>query len=497
VPSLGGLTALPQESPPEKVRFGPDIEPIVRIIEETPRERCVEVLIGKLRDGLPYRRLLAGSFFAGIRKAYSHHEVYKIHAVHQVSMDVRTDERLLPLFWAIDGFKQRQEDFPAPALYELKGTLPRPENAAAELAAATDRADQERAELAVVALARNQGARQTVEQLWRYGCRKGGAGGHGAISVANCFRALEIIGWQQAEPVLRFVVQDLFHFGWLKPDAYLVPNTIRADQILSKLPASWGGTRGDRSATHALFALIRAGNCGEACELAVQQLRAGFAAQAIWDAVHLATAELMVRHSSGWGLASRPLHANTSTNALHYAFRTISTPRTKLLVLLQAVAWAADKTSGDLKSNGLRDKSITDLGVSPIPASTEKAVAEIFELLPSRTYRWNPNADPNAVLTYGKRENADEACRNAFTLTSQRPEAVPLFVQTAHSWLCRKASNDQHEYKFLAAILEDSALVSQEWQPHILAASVHYFHGSQTPDNPVMEQARRALRNMG
>ena len=47
---------------------------------------------------------------------------------------------------------------------------------------------------------------------------------------------------------------------------------------------------------------------------------------------------------------------------------------------------------------------------------------------------------------------------------------MPLFVQTAHSWLCRKASNDTHEYKFLAAILEDAGSVSPEWRPHLLAA---------------------------
>jgi hypothetical protein len=495
VPSLGGLAALAGEPPPAKVRFGPDIEPIVRLIEETPRERCVEVFVDQLRGGLPYRRFLAAAFFACVRREYSHHEVYKIHAVHQVSMDVRTEERLLPLFWAINGFKQRQEDFPGESLKRLRGSLPKPDQAAAELVEAAEHFDQERAELAIVALARNQGARRTMEQLWLYGCRNGGSGGHGAISVSNCFRALEIIGWQEAEPALRFVVQDLFHFGWLKSDEYLLPNTARAEQLLNTLPPGWGGSQADRPATSALFAQIRNGKATEACDLAAKQLQDGIAAQAIWDAVHLATAELMVRHSSGWGLASRPLHSNTSTNALHYAYRTSSSPRTKLLVLLQAVAWAASKTSGDLAGKGLRDMSITELGGVAIPASSEKAVAEIFELVPHRTYRWDPK--DGAVLTYGKRENADEACRKVFALTSERPEAVPLFVQTAHSWLCRKASNDHHEYKFLAAILEDAALVSPEWQPHVLAASVHYFHGNQTPDNPVMQQARDAMRKIG
>src|SRR5205807_259864 len=116
--------------------------------------------------------------------------------------------------------------------------------------------------------------------------------------------------------------------------------------------------------------------------------------------------------------------------------------------------------------------------------------------LPTRSYRWDPKAQ-TAVLTYGKRADADEACRKVFTLLKERPEARPPFVQTALSWLCRKASNDHHEYKFLAAMLEEASLVSPRWQPNLLAASVHYFHGVQSPDNPVVQQAREALRHIG
>jgi hypothetical protein len=202
----------------------------------------------------------------------------------------------------------------------------------------------------------------------------------------------------------------------------------------------------------------------------------------------------MVRHKSGWGLASRPLHANTSTNALHYAFRTCTTPRTRLLALLQAVAWAAGRTGDDLAD--LRDVQIAELPAASVPAKAEDAVAEVFALLPSRTYRWDAEGK-KAVLGYGKRDAADEACRKVFVLARERPEVVPLFLQAAHSWLCRKANDDAHEYKFLAAILEDAAWVSPAWRPHLLAASVHYFHGQQTPDNPVMQHVREALQHKG
>jgi hypothetical protein len=237
--------------------------------------------------------------------------------------------------------------------------------------------------------------------------------------------------------------------------------------------------------------LLREGKAESACDLAVKQLLKGVGAQAVWDATHLATAELMIRHKSGWGLASRPLHANTSTNALHYAFRTCMNPRTRLLALLQGVAWAAGRTGSDWAD--LRDLKIAELPAATVPTKAEDVVAEVFTLLPSRTYRWDADAK-QAVLGYGDRAKADEACRKVFVLAKEHPDIVPLFVQTAHTWLCRKANDDAHEYKFLAAILEDAALVSPAWQPHLLAASVHYFHGTQTPNNPVIQHVQEALR---
>ena len=45
---------------PEMVKFRPEIEPVVRLIEETPRDRALEVMIAQLKKGLSYKDLLAG-----------------------------------------------------------------------------------------------------------------------------------------------------------------------------------------------------------------------------------------------------------------------------------------------------------------------------------------------------------------------------------------------------------------------------------------------------
>ena len=48
---------------PDLVRYRPEMEPIVRWIEETPREKIFDVAADELSAGLPYRALLGGQRF--------------------------------------------------------------------------------------------------------------------------------------------------------------------------------------------------------------------------------------------------------------------------------------------------------------------------------------------------------------------------------------------------------------------------------------------------
>ena len=108
VVGLGSLATLARYSPasaeeakllPNDVLLTPDIEPLVRLIEVTPRERIVSAMIERLRKGMTYRQLLTAMFLASTRMAVSPHHFYMIHAAHQLSLNGGSEERLLPLFW--------------------------------------------------------------------------------------------------------------------------------------------------------------------------------------------------------------------------------------------------------------------------------------------------------------------------------------------------------------------------------------------------------------
>ena len=62
----GTLTAVDRAVASDFVRFGSNIEPLIRLTEETARSVCVEVLAGGLKAGRSYRELLSSLFLARI-----------------------------------------------------------------------------------------------------------------------------------------------------------------------------------------------------------------------------------------------------------------------------------------------------------------------------------------------------------------------------------------------------------------------------------------------
>src|SRR5207247_7605592 len=116
-------------------------------------------------------------------------------------------DRWLPIFWAIDQFKSsqaadvREGDWMMPPVDEA--AVAPSHRAKRAFQEAMDNWDEAAADAAIVGLARSAGAHEIFEVLCRYGVRDFRELGHKEIYVANSFRALEAIGWQHAEPILR------------------------------------------------------------------------------------------------------------------------------------------------------------------------------------------------------------------------------------------------------------------------------------------------------
>lgn len=468
---------------PDIVRFQPGIESLVTLMERTPREKCAAVMAEQFRKGVSYRQALAALFLAGIRNinprppGFALHSVFVIHSAHLLSLEAPTDARLFPFFYALDNFKAAQErdanqtggDY---TMRSISGNLPSPDRAAAELSAAMTAWDAERAERAVTVLARYQSPAAVTALLWPLGARDYRNIGHKAIYVANAVRTLQTIGWQYSEPVFRSLTLSLADFGkeqqlngYAFDDQCYKGNVQRVTETLPKLSNRWDAQASDSAQTRSIVETVREATPNEACASVASRIIKGATAGTVWDAVHLAAAELRVRANAGMAIGS--IHAVTSANALHYSYLAASDPATRLLILLQATGWMTQfRSFADTRSGNLRSRSILSLE----PSETA-APEEIFVAIP---------ADP------------DTAAAKVFKLT-QDPGARPIFLNAAARSTIAKA-DEVHYYKYLAALMEDVPLVSAEWQPHLLAASVYYLKGMKDPESAPIQRAKEALR---
>ena len=465
------------------VRFGAELEPLVRLIEDTPRGDCIEVLAHRLRSGLAYRQFLAALFLAGIRNVnpqppgFKLHCVFVLHSAHQLSLDLAEEDRLLPLFWALDDFKSAQErdteqgDF---QLLEVAGQLPGTRHAWREFHAAMEAWDAPRADRAIAALARTRGAHEVIEGLWRYGARDYRNIGHKAIFTANAWRTLQTIGWRHAEPALRSLTLGLLDFGTDRrmngfgfEDQCHAANSELARNALPELPAEWTtGGSADAVAAKEVLAAIREFRAVPASAAVAGMISDGTARSAdAWEGILLAAGELMMRLPGILGV-----HCVTSANALHYAFRMSADPETRFYLLLQGVGWMAQFGRFMSAQDGFRDFSISGMSGSDVAEDAEEGAAEILALLAS---------DP------------DRAARKAFGYAGAHSGATAL-VDAARSLICDK-TDEVHHLKFAAAIFEDLALVDPRWQPHMLATATYYLRGSAHPDSEVVARAREAL----
>src|SRR5262245_950817 len=84
---LGVLTKLPPVSAQEAhstsgvVKLNDDIEPLVKLLEETPRARLLEEVATRIRKGTTYREIVAALLLAGVKNIQPRPSVgFKFHA---------------------------------------------------------------------------------------------------------------------------------------------------------------------------------------------------------------------------------------------------------------------------------------------------------------------------------------------------------------------------------------------------------------------------------
>lgn len=469
------VTAAEARLSPGSVRFRPEIEPLVRLIEGTSRERLIEEVAARVRTGTSYRDVLAALLLAGVRNiqprpvGFKFHAVLVVNSAHLASQNSPDADRWLPIFWALDQFKSSQVrdvqegDWTMSAVNEA--AVPEGSKARISFQRSMDRWDVEGADAAVAGFARTAGAQEVFDVFCRYGARDFRDIGHKAIFVANSWRTLQTIGWKHAEPVLRSLAYALLeHEAGIPSGRDAEPDRPgrRHAELVKEFREGWLAGAMNADATRDLTELFRDCNWEQAGARVVRHINRGVHTQSVWDAVFSAAGEMLMRKP---GIVT--LHACTTMNALHYAFQNVSGDETRRFLLLQAAAFIPmfRSSAGSGVERGVRLED-----VEPEMDSAKDPLEAIF------------------VAASGDKM---AATRKALGWLKSSKEAGPL-IAAAQRWIYMKGT-DSHDYKFSSAVFEDYANLSPGVRDRYLAASVHWLKGSRGPDSPLVPRTRAAL----
>ncbi len=456
------------------VRFNFEIEPLVRFLEDTPRERLLEEVATRIRRGLTYQELLTALLLAGVRNiqprpvGFKFHAVLVVNSAHLASVASPAADRWLPIFWALDYFKSSQAedvkegDWTMAAVEESK--VPAAHKARQAFIEAMDNWDETGADTAVVGLVRSAGAQELFEIFCRYGARDFRELGHKAIYVANSWRTLQCIGWLHAEPILRSLAYaQLDRVGDGNPSRGDLPADRpgrRNRELARKIRPDWLNGSVDSGASVEMLQVIRQGSALDTSEKVVELLNRGVAPQSIWDALFSGAGELLMREP---GIQS--IHAVTSTNAMHFEWQQCGNDDLRRYLLLQNAAFLPL-----FRGNSTSQVRIDKLEALPLKASGAQAIEEIF--------------------TEVSRDKLT-AARKVLSYLKDSPEPKAL-IDAGRALIFLKG-RDAHDYKFSSAVLEDYQFISPAWRDRYLAAGVFTLRGSGAEDNDLVKRTRAAL----
>jgi hypothetical protein len=459
---------------PKLVRLESGIEPLVRLLEETPRDKLLEEVGSRVKNGLAYRDVLAALLLAGVRNiqprpavGFKFHAVLAINAAHQASLAGPDRDRWLPIFWALDNFKGGQAQNKKESGWRMKpvdeSNVPPARNALKLFSEAMEQWDEAKADVAAAGVARHCTEGQAFDAFAKYGCRDYRDIGHKIIFVANAFRTLQTIGWHHAEPVLRsLALAILKRDGDAKPTGDKPADRvgIRSAELAKELGVNWNEGTVKPDAVPDLLAVLRQGSDADVGSAFAKNLNGSLSPSTLWDAVFLGAGELLMRQPGIVGL-----HTLTTANALRYAYGATGDDATRRLLLLQAASFLP-------LFRGAMGAKVADVAIDKFEAETGESDVEVIY----------------SVLSKDK----GKAARLALKLLGEKPEAANELTDAGRRLIFLKGT-DSHDYKFSSAVLEDCGHVSGPWRNRFLAASLFWMKGAGGPDSSLVRRTRDAL----
>lgn len=445
-------------------------------LRQTPRAEVFSLAAKAIAAGADHQTLLGAAFIAGVQEIRPRPLGGKLHAVlmaesaFQLAARSSTREAWLMALWCLDNFKDSQEQDRAEGDWTLPPrsteSFTSVEQARREFVAAMDAWDAERADRALSGLLRFLQHDALFELLWPFGARCYVDGGHKIIFCTQLARVLRRLDVRYAEPAVRSLISGLLHVSRNGRPAIAAYD--RSRELAAKLPRGWLNGREQAAQSESLLRQFRDCDSAQAQDLALAAFKDGLGAATVWDGLRLYASELFHRRPRTALRRHFPVHGVTEINAFHHAWRTAKNETTKRMLILQAAGWLPllrddfVRAFGALEGGGLDTLGATSRGKA---ATLEQVFAQCA---PDETRVWLERGPKNAAA----------------------------YLTRLRGCLADKAGED-HQFKYLAALHEESALAHPRWATRLLAPAITYLPSPAGPDTEVRERSLHALRKAG
>lgn len=385
----------------DTLSFG-KMEPLVALLQETPVNKLLPILVEKLKDGTDLRTLVAAGALANARtfggQDYTgYHAFMALVPALEMSKEMPEGQRALPVLKVLyrnsnriqekGGRKNEVLHLVAPA------ELPKEKAVPDVLQQTTRKADMNAAERTFAALAANEPAGEAFNHL-QYSIQDE-IDVHRVVLSWRAYAMLDVAGKEQAHTLLRQSVRYCVESEQHRLNAKRQEPGIRA--LLPKLLDQYkllGKPLGDRKAEDVflvrLSETIYSGNRDKAADAVAAALAEGFAPEAIGEAISLA-ANLLVLHDPGRredNTAAKPkgschgdsvgVHASDSANAWRNIAR-VSNQRNTLASLIVGAYHTAGQSGGLNKQPYPRPEDLEKITTKNAPELLRLVEAAIKE----------------------------------------------------------------------------------------------------------------------
>lgn len=361
-----GLTSALADETASALSFGP-LEPLVCLMQETPADKLLPVLVGKLNGGTPLRDLVAAAAFANARTFggedyVGYHTMMALAPAFHMAQELPKESQPLPVFKVLYRNTNRLQERGGRENEALKVVKPAPISegriGGEILRETVRRSDAQEAEKIFAALAQRSAEDAFNDLLYAV---HDNTEVHRVVLPYRAWDLLGLIGKEQAHTLLRQSVRYC-----LKAEAYarnskadrsrtLLPKMLEEHKLMGRSP---GNRKADDKWVDELSQTIFKSSPDEAAGAAAAALAEGFSPSDIGEAISLAANQLVLRdigrtprdesigkppgsiHGDSIGV-----HASDSANAWRNMARVSNSRNCFASLILGAYQMALDRTN--------------------------------------------------------------------------------------------------------------------------------------------------------